>query len=329
MTPVCAPPPAISVVICAYTERRWAVLLAALAALREQTVAPCEVLVVIDHNPALQRRLEALHPAGTRVLANVEVQGASGARNTGIRAAGGDLLAFLDDDAIPQPDWLQRLAAPFVEPRVAVVGGASRPSWRAGSRPTWFPPEFDWVVSCRYPGQPARLAPTRNVWGCTMCVRRSVLAEVGSFDTELGRVGAFPVGCEETELCIRIAQRAPDSLILYQPAAVVLHQVPSERARWRYFLARCYREGTSKAMMVGMVGAADGLQVERDYVRRVLPRALARNLLRACTSGRPVHALAQTTAIVTGSLTTLTGYLRETARRAHVQERTAPRVPVA
>lgn len=324
--PASAPSPTVSVVVCAYTERRWTALLAGLAAVRAQTLAPGEILVVIDRNPALHARLAALGLPGVQVLANADAQGAAGARNTGIRAATGDLLAFLDDDAIPRPDWLRRVTLPFAEPRVAAVGGASRPAWLAGGRPPWFPPEFDWVVSCAYPGQPARPGPIRNVWGCNMCVRRSVLAEVGLFDTALGRVGTFPAGCEETELCIRIAQRVPGSRILYQPSAVVLHQVPAERARWGYFLARCYREGASKARMVGMVGAGDGLELERTYVRQVLPRAVARNLVHACTSGLPAYGLGRTTAIVTGSLITLSGYIRHSARRAP-RSRSVVRVP--
>ena len=95
----------ISVIICAYTEERWHQLLASVASIREQTLQPFEVIVVIDHNAALyERACEALK--GVVVIENREPRGLSGARNSGLALAKGSVIAFIDEDATAAPDWL-------------------------------------------------------------------------------------------------------------------------------------------------------------------------------------------------------------------------------
>src|SRR4051794_5862320 len=109
--------PAASVVVCAYTERRWDDLRAAVASVAAQTVPALEVVVVCDHNPSLLARVRRELPDAV-ARANTGERGLSGARNTGVRAARGEVIAFLDDDAVAAPDWLQRLLEPYGDPRV-------------------------------------------------------------------------------------------------------------------------------------------------------------------------------------------------------------------
>ncbi len=306
--------PSVSVVVCTYTERRWDDLVAAVDSVVAQLHDGDECLVVVDHNPALRRRAEAglSHHRAVRVLAAERAPGLSGARNTGVAHGAGEVLAFLDDDAVAMPGWLDESLAVLAEPGVAVVGGAAVPSWAAGARPGWFPPEYDWVVGCSYRGLPRRRAPVRNVIGAAMAFRRDVFTDAGLFDAAVGRVGAVPLGCEETALCIRLRQVRPDAGILYLPGAVVRHRVPRERGTVRYFLRRCYAEGISKARIGRLVGRADALASERDYVRRTLPRAAGRELARAA-HGRP-EALGAAAMIVAGVAAAGLGYLREQAR---------------
>src|SRR5436190_12490052 len=120
--------PDFSVVICAYTLDRWDDLTAAIAAVQKQTVAPHEVIVVADHNPNLQARAIAELPNVT-VVPNHEPAGLGGARNSGLAAATGSYIAFLDDDAIAADDWLERLAAGYADPAVVGIGGAILPTW--------------------------------------------------------------------------------------------------------------------------------------------------------------------------------------------------------
>jgi GT2 family glycosyltransferase len=288
----------VSVVLCCYTLDRWPGILAATDSLLAQSLPPAEILLVVDHCPPLLERAIRELPA-VRVLDNDGPCGLSSARNVGVAASTGDVVAFLDDDAVAEPEWLGRLASEYADPAVLGVGGQVSPLWES-RRPAWFPPEFDWVVGCTHAGMPPGTAVVRNLIGANMSFRKEVLAAVGGFRADLGRVGSHPAGCEETELCIRATAQFPDGVLYYQPSATVHHHVPDARATWSYFRARCYAEGLSKAAVSRVAGAQRALATERAYVRRVLPRALAM----AAASVNPSRGIA----LVAGLSATVTGY---------------------
>lgn len=301
-----ATPPTISVVICAYTLDRLTVMGEALDSLRTQTRPPHEVVLVIDHAPELLEEAGHLWPE-VKIVANREQQGLSGARNTGVAEASGEVVAFLDDDAIAAPDWLQHLADAYADPDVLGAGGSIHPRWVEG-KPGWFPPEFDWVVGCTHSGMPGTPGPVRNLVGANMSFRRAPLVEVGGFSHELGRVGTLPVGCEETDLSIRVHQRWPEGEIRYDPAAEVEHVVPGSRGSLRYFFDRCRAEGRSKAVLTKMVGSEDGLSSERSYVRQTLPAGVLhglRDVLRGDAGG-----FGRATMIFLGLAATTSDYLK-------------------
>jgi glucosyl-dolichyl phosphate glucuronosyltransferase len=297
--------PTVSVVVCAYTEKRWDDLVAAVASCGAQTVPPLETIVVVDHNPNLLRRLRLAMPH-VRLVENAEEQGLSGARNSGVRAAAGDVVAFLDDDATTAPDWLEHLTSAYLDERVIGAGGSVEPVW-PNTRPATMPPEFDWVLGCTYRGLPTCPGPVRNMIGANMSLRRELIEDVGGFRNGIGRNGSRPLGCEETEICIRARQRRPDAIILYEPRARVYHRVPSERMSWRYFGRRCYAEGLSKAAVVAYAGSADGLASERSYTLRTLPSGVLRGVADTL-SRRDIAGVARAFVIVAGLLMTTIGY---------------------
>ena len=102
------------------------------------------------------------------------------------------------------------------------------------------------------------------------------------------------MGCEETEISIRLRQRRPGARIVYEPAAHVRHLVTPGRGTWSYFFTRCWAEGRSKALLTDLVGSGDGLSSERTYATRTLPLgvlhglrdALQRRRRRARAGGR-------------------------------------------
>lgn len=296
----------ISVIICAYTEARWDELVAAVESIQQQTLKAREIIVVIDHNSRLLARVKA-HTSGITVIENHEAQGLSGARNSGINLAQGAILAFLDEDAVAAPDWLAHLSAAYQDANVIGVGGIIEPLW-LGGRPNWFPEEFNWVVGCTYRGMPQTTTPIRNLIGCNMSLRREVFEAIGGFRNGVGRIGIRPVGCEETELCIRARQLYSQSELLYKPEARVQHRVPPNRANLTYFLSRCYAEGLSKAIVARFVGAKDGLASERAHAFRVLPQGIMRGLAEFFTRF-DLSGLARAAAIVIGLLFTTAGYL--------------------
>ncbi len=288
-----------STVVCVHTERRFSDILAACEGLRRQSHPVDDVLVVVDHNVRLQARLAKAVP-GIRLIGNDHARGLSGARNTGVENTSGDILLFLDDDARPNVDWVSKMLGPFVEERVMVVGGAAHPRWPE-KRPSWLPKELDWVVGCSYTGLPTEMARVRNPIGAAMAMRRGVFELIGGFSEEVGRVGSLPRGCEETEICIRLQQRDPSAVVIYEPEAIVNHRVSVDRVAWRYLWRRCFAEGESKARVAQLVGRTDALAAERVYLRHTLPSALWRELI-ALQIGRA-------TAIATAVACTGSGYL--------------------
>ena len=331
-----APPATVSVVVCCYTLDRWDDVVRGLHSLVDQARRPDQVVVVVDHNDELHDRvcdlaadlaagraagvdgaaadgagadagaIDALDgPIAIDVVANAGQRGLSGARNTGVAAATGDVIAFLDDDASAHPGWVADLLAGYRDPDVWGVGGAADPDW-GGDAPAWFPAEFGWVVGCSYTGQPEQPAPVRNFLGCNMSFRREVFDEVGGFREGIGRVGTKPVGCEETELCIRLRQAHPEARLVYDPAVRVRHRVSADRHAFAYFRARCAAEGRSKAQVTDEVGAGDALATERAYTTRVLPAGVARGLRDAARGDR--SGARRAGAIAVGLVWTAAGY---------------------
>ena len=229
-------------------------------------------------------------------------------------------MAFLDDDATARPGWLAALLEPYEDATVQAVGGVAHPRWptwpNGGRRPNLLPGanpldgdatgELDWIVGCTYTGQPTVQAGVRNLMGCNMSFRRKVFERVGGFAEEIGRIGKNPLGCEETELCIRARQsyaRAGEKIrIVFEPRAQVDHRVSHDRVEWTYLRRRSWAEGLSKAAVSRLVGAGSALSTERDYVAKVLPTAVLRELRQ--------RRMTSATAVVTALAWTTAGYVR-------------------
>lgn len=304
-----------SVVVCVYTEKRLPEIRAALDSIARQTVPPSQVIVVADHNPALFDRLAAEYP-DLDVMSSTFEKGLSGARNTGIEHASGDVVAFIDDDARAQPQWLESLLDSYDDESVVGVGGVVLPDWSAPGRPAWLPDEFLWVVGCSYRGQPEVRAEVRNPIGANMSFRRSAFAEAGLFDPSIGRTftSSRPLGCEETEFSIRLSRLSPGARIIHEPRAVVYHHIDQSRATWRYFLGRCSAEGCSKARISRLSGASAALSSERSYIANTIRRAVRRELGGVLRPGRK-DSVTRLLALALGILSAAAGYIREMAPR--------------
>jgi len=299
------PAPRVSVVICAYTMARLPFIRQAVASVLHQTLPPHEVVVAVDHNSELFARLRAdLDGRVTLVHNDGPERGAVVTDNLGVRYCTGDIVAFMDDDAAAESDWLERLAGHFRDPGVAAAGGKLVPEWQEG-RPSWFAPELDWIVGGTYRGHPHRRTGVRNLILCNMAVRRGVFRSTGGFTTELGRRGDWGTGAE-SEFFLRLKRRFPHAAIRYEPEAVVHHKVPAHRGTPRYVLQRSYNEGFHKAL-IGKAFAGqsrDPLSVERSYLW-FLARSVWGRLLRFYRRGN----LGQVLAIAASVTATGAGYL--------------------
>jgi GT2 family glycosyltransferase len=306
----------VSVVICAYTLDRWDDVNAAVASVHAQTYPAREIFVVIDGNEALRERAEREIEC-VRVVPNSKTTGPSGGRMTGAELATSPIIAFLDDDAFAEQNWLAHLVKAFEDDRVLGVGGHIDPLWRK-PRPSWFPPEFNWIVGCTYKGMRVRDGQVRNLIAANMAVRADVIRRSGGFASKLGPregggavIGVVGERCEETEFCIRASRIFPGGIWLYCPEARVHHVVPAQRTTWRYFVRRCRMEGSAKAVLTGLTGTWDGLGEERRFVL-----TLARSVLRYIYTGKLGRAMA----ICVGLTITTSAYGR--ARLARAMART-------
>ncbi len=304
----------VSVVICAFSEDRLGDLSAAVESVRRQPVQVLETIVVVDHNPLLLDLARRAF-ADVRVVANARVRGASGGRNTGAELARGEILAFLDDDARAAETWLEALIEPFGNPAVAGVGGAAHPVWPT-RRPSWFPPEFDWIIGCSYQGLPTACGPVRNLIGANMSVRREVMLGVGGFLEGFGNIAtneserrrlSRASTCEETEFCLRVLRERPGMQWIYCPTAAVFHRVTAQRTSLGYFVARCWVEGRGKSTLAGIAGQGRALAAERRYVSRTLPLGVARGMADAVRHA-DAAALARAGCIVMGLAVTIASY---------------------
>ncbi len=275
----------VSVVICAYTLDRWELLGAAVDSVLHQTVAPRELFLSIDHNHALfERCREQWNRSGATpeipitVVENRYSGHLGSARTTAAELASGQFIAFLDDDAAAEPDWLERMLAPFEDPGVIAVGGRPVPDF-SRPRPSWFPPEYDWVFGCSYVGLPTTTAPVLHVIGAAMAVRRADLVAIGYFHSD---------NHDDMDMCHRLLHHSPTSRILFEPAAVVRHYVHAERLSWRYFWRRCFSVNRGKVKAFRDMGEARNLRAERSFARRSLTQGLSRggrDLLRGDPTG--------------------------------------------
>lgn len=265
--------PRASVIVCAYSNERLPQLKETIASLQKQTYPPSEIVLIIDHNPELQEELERLAGDTLRIAPNSGERGLANARNTGIALAEGEVLAFIDDDAAAESRWLEELVACYQDPDVIGAGGRIEPVWEGGRKPAWLPEEFLWTIGCSYRGMAE--GSIRNMIGCNMSFRSSVFEEVGLFNPDIGRLGNQPLGCEETEICIRALERWPGKKIMYAPEALVHHHASLSRQTVRYFARRCYFEGVSKVVVRRLQGPA-ATSAEVGYLSRTLPTAVLR-----------------------------------------------------
>jgi glycosyltransferase involved in cell wall biosynthesis len=295
-----------TVIVCAFTSRRLDQTVACVSSVLGQDPPPAQIIVVVDHNESLQAELRARLPEQVEIVANDQARGLSTSRNIAIARSRGDYIVFIDDDAIPHEGWLARLLAPFADPSVVGAGGHALPLWEI-PEPGWLPPEFLWVVGCSYTGLPETGA-VRNPLGCNMAFRAEVFQRVGMFNPAMGRLGSLPLGCEETEFCIRAVREMPRARIVLVAGADIDHHVPAARASVSYLVRRCYFEGISKALVRGL-GDTRSLDTERTYLRRALPARLLASLRRAATGDGFTDALGQFGAVIGAVAAAAAGYL--------------------
>jgi GT2 family glycosyltransferase len=289
-----------AVVVCAASVEREPLLRECVCSLLGGVRVPEEILVVVDQNPALEVSVASWLPPEVRLLRS-ETSGISASRNAGLRAATADVVAFVDDDAAAEPEWLLRVIQPFEESdRVLGAGGAVVPEWENGAG--WLPDELLWVVGCTYVGHRESAGPIRNPIGCNMAFRRRELTAAGGFSTAFGKRGGTLSTCDETELCLRLERVHGRGRIRCVPAARVRHHIPAARIGWRTLVLRSVSEGLSKGRLRHAYGAP-ALGTEHAYALNLVTRRVPRLLLRGAVRGDRRSAMGAAAIVLTLGVT--------------------------
>jgi len=241
--------PSVSVVVATLNRSRYLQL--CLQALALQTAAPqsFEIIVVdngsTDDTAAVVRTFCAAKGPVTHYLPEPR-QGLSIARNSGWRAGKGAIIAFTDDDAVPDPDWVARIMARFeaLDADVAVLGGEIAPIWEA-PRPAWLTNEMLRPLSAGllWGPTPRMLRDTEWLMEVNIAYRRVHLAEFGGFPEQLGRIGDILLSGEGSidRVMVRAGLR-----LFYDPLIRVGHHIPKTRLTRTWFKRRAFWQGVSE-----------------------------------------------------------------------------------
>ena len=262
----------ISIIVSTYTPKRLPDILHCFASLEKQTLPPAEILLVLDPYDELIDFYKQRVPSFVKIIVSNGI-GLSYARNTGIRHAKGNIVAFIDDDALADPRWLENTLDNYKNSQVIGVGGFIAAEW-ASNRPLWLPEELDWIVGCSYKGLPTKRTTIRNPIGCNMSFRKEIFDKIGYFRTDIGRFGNMLLCNEETDFAIRALKRMPDSKIMYDPSAIVYHKVGKSRERLRYVWRRSFYEGISKAIISFKSGSPKVLSTENSYLKLLVTNSI-------------------------------------------------------
>jgi GT2 family glycosyltransferase len=228
-----------SIIVC--TVDRLTDLEECLNSLRPFRAAVAEIIVV-NNGPHLAAVEQVAQRHGARVVTEPQ-RGVSRARNAGIRAATGNIMAFLDDDSVADPNWLPLLLAPFRDPQVLAVAGSIFAQTLADP----VSQAFDYLHRAQFPASQLTVDgntengsfPMRSalVGNANMAIRREAFDRFGYFDTRLGRGTRIGSG-EEPDFLLRVLLGG--ARIVVEPAARILHRHSIE---WRAVRRWAFQSG--------------------------------------------------------------------------------------
>lgn len=282
--------PKVSIIICTYNR-------AGLLSKTLQSLVPLENLdlaeIIVVDNRSTDHTETVVKDFIDKYVDDIDaryipepVQGLSAARNTGILASKAQLIAFLDDDAIPCKTWISTIVSTFAErPEVMAMGGKIAPIFES-KRPEWLIKPFELPYTIVDLGNKVREYPGRlHPCGANMAMRKIVF-DLSLFPLELGRKGESLLSGEEAWLFGEMQREG--HTILYHPLMAVDHFVPASRLTESWIMKRYYSQGISNAMkrdgikdnvlLLGKTAA----KIVYVLVDSVLSRSQGRKLLNKC-----------------------------------------------
>ena len=181
--------PLLSIVITSYAKERFKDITVLLDSNQAQTYSRLETIFVIEKSAELfdqvKSYVEEKDIPNTKVVFNDGEPGASAARNLGIKQAKGDIIAFIDDDAVPFLDWAEEMVKTYEDESIIGVTGPAFPLW-PDEHVAWLPEEFYWIIGCTAWADWDNITAVRNVWLQNASFRRESFRLAGYLDTKLG-----------------------------------------------------------------------------------------------------------------------------------------------
>jgi len=292
----------VSVVICTYSLDTYEALIESIESVRSQTYDNTEIIVVVDGSQPLYDRIAAKYDSVITLL-NDENVGLSKSRNRGVERASGDIIAFLDDDAVADERWIEELVSVYNNREATAVGGQMVGDWVAG-KPSFLPEEFYWLVGVTHRGFAEPGEEVRNTFGSNISFRREVFEEIGEFDPELGRRGSLNIQAEETIFCVRMRDTFGHGVV-YNPDAIVAHKVFDYRTEPKWLLKRAFWQGYSKRVMQQLIveGGNNETAFLGQLLREYIPSRI-KDMVRSPT----VAKLLQLLSIITFTISVGLGY---------------------
>lgn len=309
----------VSIVIPSYRMENCANLVDAVDSLLRQSYADIEVVVVIHTDQHLHEEIARVYAgrANVKIIFNGQSLGASAARNVGIRVAKGDILAFLDDDAVADERWVENLVGSYQEFKAMAVGGKVLPAWLPG-KPDCFPDELYWLVGATHRGfAEDAVVEVRNVFASNMSFKREVFEQVGLFNESLGFAdrGKRYVQGSEAEFGLRMTSRLGERVI-YNPQAVVSHKIPVSKARIGLLLKRSFYQGYSKVLLRRMAPCPNAMSIEKAHLKDLAFQYIPQRVKRVLTGPYRAVEAKQLLVLVSSIVAVGLGFVWGYARRA-------------
>ena len=234
-----------------------------------QTYNNVELVVIVDGTPGVYDKiLEDYDNHEDMIIScNDENVGLLQSRNRGAELATGDVVAFIDDDAIADEEWIERLVDAYENQNAIAAGGKMTPEWIAG-KPSFLPEEFYWLIGVTHRGFADGAGEVRNTFGSNISFRTNLFEELGGFNVNIGgRKGDKNLQGGETELCARMRTEY-DQGIWYVPEAEVAHKVFQYRTKLGWLLDRAFWQGYSKRAMETLLDDND--DEEAEFLTRLI-----------------------------------------------------------
>lgn len=258
----------VSVVVCTYSMDRYGPFSECVESVLAQEYEPLEVVLVVDGNDEVFERVREDFGDEENVVlhCNDENQGISYSRTKGAELASGDIVAFIDDDAAAEPDWVANLVDVYENTDAIAVGGDVKPDWQT-EKPEFFPEEFYWLIGCVEPGFAEDGEEVRNTYGSNISYRREQFLEVGGYDPNTGRKGDKHLQAHEAPVGIRLLEEYGKGMVFTEDA-VVHHKLFDYRGEFDWLVSRSFWQGYSKRVMDLLYSNAP--DDKRTYLKQLL-----------------------------------------------------------